>query len=172
METNERRKANRSKYKNVVCAFDIETTRLDNDQSILYIWMFAIGDHDVYIGRTWKELESFLARIVREINDGEKLVILVHNLSYEFCFLRTIYDFQPDEVFALKSRKIAKCTMFDKKLEFRCTYIHSNMSLAQYTKKMNVEHKKLSGDDYDYSIKQRHFRGCTFTLRDVLSTPE
>lgn len=154
VETNERRKANRSKYKNVVCAFDIETTRLDNDQSILYIWMFAIGDHDVYIGRTWKELEFFLDRITKQINDGEKLVILVHNLSYEFCFLRTIYDFQPDEVFALKSRKIAKCTMFDKKLEFRCTYIHSNMSLAQYTKKMNVEHRKLSGDDYDYSIKR------------------
>ena len=81
VETNERRKANRSKYKNVVCAFDIETTRLDNDQSILYIWMFAIGDHDVYIGRTWKELEYFLDRIVKQINDGEKLVILVHNLS-------------------------------------------------------------------------------------------
>ena len=152
--SNERRKCNRSKYRNVICAFDIETTRLDDDNSIMYIWMFAIGKHDVYIGRTWQEFEDFIHRIESQIKSGEKLVTLTHNLSYEFFYLRTIYNFSPDEVFALKSRKIAKCTMFDGKIEFRCTYIHSNMSLAEYTKKMNVEHQKLSGDDFDYSVKR------------------
>lgn len=152
IESNQRRKANRSKYKNIICAFDIETTRLENDNSIMYIWMFAIGDHDVYIGRTWTEFEDFIQRLLMQIEIGERLVILVHNLSYEFCFLRTIYHFTADEVYALKSRKIAKCLMYDNRLEFRCTYIHSNMSLAEYTKKMNVEHQKLSGDDYDYSV--------------------
>ena len=153
IETNERRKSNRSKYKDIVCAFDIETTRLDDDNSIMYIWMFGIGKENVYIGRTWNELEYFIRNILDQIGENEKLVILVHNLSYEFCFLRTIYNFQPDEVYALKSRKIAKCSMYGK-LEFRCTYIHSNMSLDQYTKKMDVEHKKLSGEEYDYSIKR------------------
>lgn len=148
------RKSTRTRYRDILCAFDIETTRLENDNSIMYIWMFAIGDHDVYIGRTWKELEEFLSRILEELEDNETLVVLVHNLSYEFHFLRTIYDFSADEVYALKSRKIAKCTMFNKKLEFRCTYIHSNMSLAQYTTKMDVEHKKLSGDEYDYSVQR------------------
>ena len=151
IETNERRKANRSRDRNVICAFDIETTRLENDNSIMYIWMFAIGKYDVYIGRTWTELETFLEKLRKQLKENEKLVILVHNLSYEFCFLRTIYRFTADEVYALKSRKIAKCTMYGQ-LEFRCTYIHSNMSLAEYTRKMNVEHQKLSGEDFDYSI--------------------
>lgn len=151
ISSNNRRKENRKTYRNVICAFDIETSRLETDQSFMYIWMFAIGKTDVYIGRTWTELEDFLTRLRKELG-SEKLVILVHNLSYEFNFLRTIYNFNASEVLALKSRKIAKCTMFDGALEFRCSYIHSNMSLAQYTKKMDVEHKKLSGDDFNYSI--------------------
>lgn len=153
-ESTERRKDRRKHYINTLCAFDIETTRLEDDNSIMYIWMFAVGKHDVYIGRTWQELEAFLDRLRNMIEDKQTLVVLVHNLSYEFFFLRTIYNFNPSEVFALKSRRIAKCTMYDKKFEFRCTYIHSNMSLAQYTKKMNVQHQKLSGEQFDYSVQR------------------
>lgn len=165
IESNERRKDNRKKYRNIVCGFDIETTRLDDDNSIMYIWMFGVGKNDVYIGRTWREFEDFLSRIVAQINDNERLVICVHNLSYEFFFLRTIYHFAPEEVYALKPRKIAKCFMFNNKLEFRCTYIHSNMSLAEYTSKMNVEHQKLSGEEYDYSIKR--FPDTPMTDREI-----
>ena len=62
------------------------------------------------MGRTWKELRDFMSRLLEVVGD-ETLVVLVHNLSYEFQFLRTIYDFQPDEVFALAKRKVAKITM-------------------------------------------------------------
>ena len=51
------------------------------------------------MGRTWAELLEFMSRLLDVVGD-ETLVVLVHNLSYEFQFLRTIYDFQPDEVFA------------------------------------------------------------------------
>ena len=136
-------------------AFDIETTRLPSlDQSVMYVWQFQIGLEYTVIGRYWGEFEMILQDIRDALDDKQTLVILVHNLSYEFVYLRQIYHFKPAEVFALKSRRVAKCTMYDGKIEFRCSYVHSNMSLAEYTKKMGVEHIKQSGEEYDYS-KQR-----------------
>ena len=103
------------------------------------------------MGRTWAELREFMACLLDVVGD-DTLVVLVHNLSYEFQFLRTIYDFKSDEVFALAKRKVAKITMYDEAFEFRCTYIHSNMSLAAYCKKMHVQHQKLDGAEFDYKV--------------------
>jgi hypothetical protein len=141
-------------YKNLICAFDIETTRLKEiEQSIMYIWQFGImyenGEIDVIIGRTWEEFEELLSTIKGEYNLGI-VPIFVHNLSYEFQFLRSIYHFSKDEVFCVKNRRILKCDMYEK-FEFRCSYLQTNMSLDTFTKNMNVEHQKLSGDDFDYS---------------------
>ena len=142
-------------YKDVICAFDIETTRLaDVEQSIMYIWMLHIHNHVTIIGRTWEELKSLFLQIREELEDNT-LCIFVHNLSYEFQFLRAIYDFSPKEVFAVDSRKVLRCSMFDNKIEFRCSYLHTNMSLAEYTNKMGVEHKKLDGEEFDYT-KERY----------------
>ena len=135
------------KYKDIVTAFDIETTRLEDiEQSIMYVWQWQFGNDITVVGRTWRELKYFMMSIAHCLELDEALVICVHNLSYEFAFLNTIYQFDKDEVFAIDSRKVLKCTMYDKRLEFRCTYLHSNMSLAAYTEKMDVEHKKLSED--------------------------
>ena len=142
-------------YKDVICAFDIETSRLaDIEQSIMYIWMLHIHNHVTIIGRTWEELKSLFLQIREELEE-KTLCIFVHNLSYEFQFLRAIYNFLPEEVFAVDSRKVLRCSMFDNKIEFRCSYLHSNMSLAEYTNKMDVEHKKLDGEEFDYT-KERY----------------
>lgn len=144
-----RRKVN---YINIVTAFDIETSRLPGtDDSFMYVWQWQFADKYTVMGRTWTQLQQFIAGL-REVLEENTLVVLVHNLSYEFQFLRTIYDFTPDEVFALDKRKVVKCTMYNKQLEFRCTYLHSNMSLKSYCKKMNVEHQKLDGQEFDYKV--------------------
>lgn len=142
------------RYLDIVTAFDIETTRIDGDQSIMYVWQWQIGHYGTVIGRTWDELKEFISDLLQYISAENSLVVLIHNASYEFQFLRAIYGFSPDEVFCIKSRKIAKFTMYGKRLEFRCTLFHSNMSLAEYTKKMQVKHIKLSGDDFDYDIQR------------------
>lgn len=155
VETAKRKRGNQGtkskiKYKNAVCAFDIETTALhDVNQSIMYVWMFQIEETTI-VGRTWSEFLTLLHRFRAELDYNEYLCIYVHNLSYEFQFLRGIYKFTPEEVFAIDSRKVLKCTMYDH-FEFRCSYLHSNMSLAEYTKKMGVFHVKESGDDFDYT---------------------
>lgn len=139
----------RVKYKDVITAFDIETTRLqDIEQSIMYVWQWQFGDEYTVVGRTWEQFEAF-QRKLKAILEDSVLVVFVHNLSYEFQFLRGIYQFSQDEVFAIKSRKVLKCNMYEC-FEFRCSYIHSNMNLDTYTKKMGVQHQKLTGTfDYD-----------------------
>lgn len=145
-------------YKNCMCAFDIETTRITEiEQSIMYIWQFSIlflEDHhiDTIIGRTWSEFELHLSQLRKDDNEAYYM-IFVHNLSYEFQFLRGIYTFSREEVFAIKSRKILKCEM-DSRFEFRCSYLQTNMSLDSFTKKMKVEHSKLSGEKFDYTKKR------------------
>ena len=122
---------NKVTYKDAICAFDIETTRLaDIEQSIMYIWMFHVKQLDTtFVGRTWDELRVLFGKIVSELGECT-LCIYVHNLSYEFQFLQAIYSFGKDEVFAVDNRKVLKCTMFDEKIDFRFSYLHSNMSLA------------------------------------------
>lgn len=138
----------RDKYKDIITAFDIETTRLaDIEQSIMYVWQWQFDEDYTVVGRTWEQFAAFQRKIAKILDDSV-LVVFVHNLSYEFQFLRGIYQFSPDEVFAIKSRKVLKCNMHGC-FEFRCSYIHSNMNLDTYTKKMGVKHKKLTGT-FDY----------------------
>lgn len=145
-------------YKNCLCAFDIETTRLEEiEQSIMYIWQFSIlfldDLHiDTVIGRTWTEFELFLDNLMNDDNYAYYM-IFVQNLSYEFQFLRGIYTFSSDEVFAVKSRKILKCEMLER-FEFRCSYLQTNMGLDSFTKKMKVKHQKLSGEKFNYEKKR------------------
>ena len=145
------RKKSSKNYLDIVTAFDIETTRLpDIEQSFMYIWQFQYGLDQTVTGRTWEEFFSFLQKIADHIRDVAWLVVYVHNLSFEFQFLKGMYDFQPEEVFATESRKVLKCTMFDC-IEFRCSYYLTNMPLSKFLLKYNVENKKLSGEEFDYS---------------------
>lgn len=138
-------------YKQMLTGFDIETTRIPaEDQSFMYVWQWYFEGVGVVIGRTWRELRLFIMQI-EALLDNAMLVVLVHNLSYEFQFLRAVHEWKTDEVFAVKSRRVLKATM-NGKLEFRCTMLHSNMSLATWTAKMGVEHGKLSGEDFNYDI--------------------
>lgn len=148
---------NKRHYLNIVAAFDIETTNLDDDHSIMYIWQLQIGLHTTIIGRSWKEFIKLWEKLLKDIPDDVYLVIYVHNLSFEFSFLRGIYNFKNEEIFALDRRKVLRCDMFNH-LEFRCSYIHTNMSLAVFLDKMGVENKKLY---YDYSKKRYPWTALT-----------
>lgn len=163
------RTKNKTNYLDVITAFDIETTRLPEiEQSIMYVWQWAFGTREtgceyVVVGRTWDEFMDFFERVVRPLSSDQKIMCFVHNLSYEFCWLRGLHDFDPGQVFAVKARKILYCNMGA--VEFRCSYLHSNMDLKTYLKKMNVEHQKLSGDAYDYS--KRRFPWTPLTDQEI-----
>ena len=148
---NQGKRNNKRIYKDLLCAFDIETTNdRESTQAFMYIWQFQINEITV-MGRTWEEFITFLERIKDELKTDEYIVIFVHNLSFEFQFLRGIYNFNKEEVFAIDSRKVLKCEMFNH-FELRCSYLQTNMSLSEFTHKMGVQDVKLSGEDFDYSI--------------------
>lgn len=136
----------------ILAAFDIETSNVLADQSALYHWQMQIRlDHPTIWGTSWEELRGLWDRIADELRSDETLVIYVHNLSYEFAFLRNAYlEIDADQVFALSSRKVAKCTLYERKIELRCSYVLTNMGLGAWTRKMDVDHAKCSADTYDH----------------------
>ena len=133
-----------------ICAFDIEATNIDSiEQAVMYIWQFQIDEELTVFGRTWEEFTDLLMKLIHCLPDGCNLVVYVHNLSYEFCYLKSVYDFRVEDVFAVQRRKVLRADMYDR-IEFRCSYKLSNMSLHDFTKKYGVKHQKLT--DYDYNI--------------------
>lgn len=138
---------NKRHYIDLICAFDIETSRYNDKRSFMYVWQFQIGKDVTIIGRSWKEF-LLLVRKIKAFAGDRFLVVYVHNLSFEFQFLSGIYHFKPDEVFAVESRRVLRADMLGC-IEFRCSYLHSNMRLETYLNKMGVQHEKVKGFDYD-----------------------
>lgn len=169
-----RTKYNKITYYDIICAFDIETSLIQDNQSVCYIWQFQLGNLYTVIGRTMREAIDFFHNISKHIN--YTLCIYVHNLSFEFQFMAGLYTFNSDEVFVVDNRKILKCNMFSN-LEFRCSYLLTNMNLATFTNRMKVEHQKLSGDDFNYSIVRYPWTELTeqeinYCINDVLGLVE
>ena len=164
-------------YIGITTAFDIETTLIDSvEQSVMYIWQWQFGEDYTVIGRAWDEFLDLQKRIKAVLPEDRWLVVYVHNLSYEFQFLKGIYSFYPDDVFAVASRKVVKADMWGC-FEFRCSYKLTNMSLKQFTSKMRVEHQKLSGDEFNYGLKRYPWTELSeeeleYCINDVLGLVE
>lgn len=143
----------RKEILDILCAWDIETSRVEGlEESVCYQWQLQCGfDYPTIRGRELWEFRSLMDKFAEVIPKGKTLYIYVHNLSYEFHFLRSVYpELEEQDVFSLKPRFPVKVKLYNGKIELRCSYILTNMSLAEWTKKMDVEHKKLSGDEFDY----------------------
>ena len=120
--------------------------------SILYIWQLGIDD-TTYYGRELADLKIFLEKFCTDIqNQGlNKIIIYVHNLGYEFQFLRNILAFK--SVFARKPRKpiyaISEICGVD--IEFRCSLFLTNMPLEKVSENFALPVKKKVGDlDYNF----------------------
>lgn len=141
-------------YYNVPCSFDIETSSFYADdkktvkQVIMYIWQFCFNGFTV-IGRTWDEWLSLLDKLTDafKLSEKNRLLIYIHNLSYEFQFMRKYFTW--DEVFAVDDRTPIKALTGG--IEFRDSYILSGYSLAKTAENLHTYHiKKLVGDlNYD-----------------------
>ena len=140
------------KYYNIPVAFDIETSsfKLNGEKcAIMYEWSFSFYGV-VVIGRTWDEFLSMLTRLcdVLHVSPDQRLVIYVHNLAFEFQFMRKFFDWR--DVFAIDTYKpIRACT--DRGIEFRCSYVLSGYSLYNVANNLTeIKIEKLKGDlDYD-----------------------
>lgn len=140
-------------YQRHPMTFDIETSMIPTDdeghyQAFMYIWQVCI-EGNVVFGRRWEELQDFMEKVVNayKLSEGERVVVYVHNLSFEFQFMQDFFRFT--DVFAMASRSIL--TAKTAHLEFRCSYKLSNMSLAKFIENTpNTLHYK-GVDDLDYA---------------------
>lgn len=187
---------------NCPMAFDIETTSVflkngwkafDNrypqvpddfykdckKMSWCYIWMFGfINDFNkeneeyvVVCGRTLEEFKHFICKFQNFLDS--KIIIYSHNLSFEFQYLRNIFD--DLNVFARKKRKVMKCDCMDGLIEFKCSLILSGLSLEKTAELNNKKYMKKSGDlDYrkvrfsDTELTTKEMGYCEFDILSLL----
>ena len=151
----------RVQYYNLAVAFDIETTTILNDDpfAFMYQWQFCIEDY-VFMGRTWEEFQEFLELIAEKLNlyikqtsddkiIGRSLPVYVHNLSYEFQFMRYFIGELVHPLITDKYQPLLIPTA--QGFTFRCSYRLTNKTLEKFTK--GFPHAKLAGD-LDYNIKR------------------
>ena len=142
------------KYNNFPMSFDIETTSSYNDKgekiAFMYIWMFCINGKVIY-GRTWDEYVDFINRYKAKHLD-KQLIIYVHNLAYEFQFIRKLFKWKKG--FANDERNLIY-GITENDVEYRCSYMLSNMSLERVGKNLTKYKVKKMVGDLDYS-KIRH----------------
>lgn len=153
----------KKRYIKAIFAFDTETTSFfkignewktqnyDEDsklysesekRSLVYIWQLAI-DNDVIYGRNITEFFDFWEKF-HSINSGIA-IIYVHNLGYDFSFLS---EYLPDdvEVFARAKYQPIYARIPSIGIEFRCSYMLTNMSLENVAKQFKLPVQKLKGN--------------------------
>ena len=154
-------------YYNIPCSFDIETTSfLSNTvnekgkkeihkRATMYIWQMSLNGVEVY-GRTWSQLKVFLGQLKTNLGlyHNKRMIIYVHNLSYEFMFL--LGHFKISDVFARKTCHPIYCILEDC-FELKCSYFLSGLSLEKVAENLtSVKLEKLGGNlDYE---KIRHYK--------------
>lgn len=123
--------------------FDIETTTLitgiDADHNPIrnaIVWSGQFYDGvDYYQTRSLYDTIKKLKIIEDENRDNPyKIVVFVHNLSYEFQFIKDFFNFE--KILCTSPRKIIAAET--DQIVFRCSYFLSNMSLEKFLKNENV----------------------------------
>lgn len=156
------------KYISHLMTFDIETSTIEKTdgtfEGFMYHWQVCIDGY-VCFGRSWKEFLTFLRKMNRALknyNEMHKLVCYIHNFSYEFQFLYSWIKLT--DVFAIDKRKPLKAISKDFNIEFRCSYLLSNMNLKKFIENTPNAHYFKGLGDLDYKK--------VFTPKSILTMSE
>lgn len=149
-------KSGKKRYLNIPASFDIETTSLyvngKQYAGFMYCWQFCLCGY-VFIGRTWDQYGTFL-KVLKDflrLNMECRLLVYVHNLSFEFQFLRKEFPFF--DVFSRETR--APIYAVSDGIEYRCSYMLTNSSLAKVGENLIKYKVQKRVGDIDYK-KIRH----------------
>lgn len=156
------------RYIEHLMTFDIETTTIEKTdgtfEGFMYHWQVCIDGY-VCFGRTWKEFLTFLRKMNRALknyDEKHKLICYIHNFSYEFQFLYSWIKLE--NVFAIDKRKPLKAISKEFNIEFRCSYLLSNMNLKKFIENTPKAHYFKGSGDLDYKK--------VFTPNTILSMSE
>ena len=162
--TKRRHKKTSIHYYNCSAAFDIETTSfIDSNKeksATMYVWMLGINGLCM-IGRTWEEFTNVINAIVEilDLDENNRIVIGIHNLGYEFQFMRHYFEWE--KVFSVDIRKPVYA-ITKNGIEFRDTLILSGYKLETVGKNLHTYKVKKMIGDLDYS----KIRNCKTKLSE------
>ena len=160
------------------CSFDIETTStLLGDDEIAYMYSWQLGlNGAVIIGRTWEEFLDTMHTLKDRLglDVSHQMIIYVHNLGYEFQFIRKYFKWE--SVFAVDSRRPVKATTADG-FTFKCSYLLTGKGLEEVGKNcLAYPMLKMSGDlDYslirhsDTPLTDKELKYCENDVRVIMS---
>lgn len=137
-------------YADEYAVLDTETSHDSTERAWIYQWAFMIGYTYVY-GRKPSEFIALLHKLRDryELNDMKKIIIYVHNLSYDLQYLKHYlkeYD-ENIEIFATDSHTMLIVDVFG--FRFLCSYKLSNMSLDLFSRSYAEKYLKAVGEiDY------------------------
>lgn len=154
----------RNAYLNVPASFDIEASSFyvgKEKHACMYIWQFALAEM-VVMGRTWDEWLNFLYALhtVLDLSEKKRLPIYVHNLGYEFQFIRKLIHW--DKCFFTEPRRPLFCVAGG--LEFRDSLkLAGGKSLAKIGEELReFPHLRKAVGNLDYD----KIRGSTTPLTE------
>lgn len=140
-------------YCNVASVFDIEASSFYLDEQkcgCMYAWVFGINGKCIK-GRTWEQFEQVIEDLIKHysLSLSRRLIIYVHNLSYEFQWIK--HRFEWYKVFSLDLRKPIYA-ITNNGIEFRCSYLLSGLSLEKVGENLlKYKVEKMVGD-LDYNL--------------------
>lgn len=169
-------------YYNIPAAFDIEVSSFyqgdkipENKRGIMYIWQLGIYNL-VTTGRRWCDFINLL-EVIRKIlylNGNRRLVLYVHNLPYEFQFIRKRFHW--DKVFILNERKPVQA--ITNGIELRCSLkLAGGKSLENVAKDLQKYKVQKMVGYLDYNVlrtpltplDQNELLYCENDIRVILS---
>lgn len=144
-------------YYNIPAGFDIEVSSFyigdripENKRSCMYLWQFGIFNL-VTCGREWSGYEKLVSIVkkVMRLSNELRLVVYVHNLPYEFQFIRKHFEWQ--EVFILSERKPVYANNFG--IEYRCSLkLSGGRSLDKISSELMKYKIRKAVGNLDYNL--------------------
>lgn len=133
-------------YVEHLAAFDIETSSyMDEGEKRAVVYSYALMiDDTIHHARSADEFFPLLEKIAAEmeLSLDRRLVIYVHNLAYEWQFIKHYMTW--DSAFAIASERRIVRAVSTLGFEFRCSYVLTNKPLAAVGKDVGV--RKMVGD--------------------------
>ena len=161
-------------YYEIASSFDIEVSSFyvkDKKQATMYVWTFGIEDY-IIIGRTWEDFNILYYKLVEHFSTSDecRLIVYVHNLSYEFQFIKNRFEWL--KVFALKQREPVQA-ITNEGIEFRCSYLLSGYSLENLSSQLTKYKVDKKVGDLDYNLIRHSYTPLTekelgYCISDVL----